>query len=58
MATTILLISCVFSPKAKTVSDAASISAKTFLIFSAASWAAAPPACAAVEVAVATSAAA
>jgi len=57
MATTILVISCVFSPKAKTVSLAASISAKTFLIFSAASWAAAPPACAALLVAVAVSAA-
>ena len=57
MATTILVISCVFSPKAKTVSLAASISAKTFLIFSAASCAAAPPACAAVLVAVAVSAA-
>ena len=58
MATTILLISWVFSPKAKTVSEAASISANTFLIFSAASCAAAPPDCAAVEVAVAASAAA
>ena len=57
MATTILLISCVFSPNANTVSLAASISANTFLIFSAASWAAAPPACAAVDVAVAVSAA-
>src|SRR5512140_162158 len=58
MATTILLISWVFSPKANTVSEAASISANTFLIFSAASCAAAPPDCAAVEVAVAASAAA
>src|ERR1700737_3289992 len=58
MATTILEISCVFSPKANTVSEAASISANTFLIFSAASCAAAPPACAALLAEVAVSAAA
>src|SRR6202011_1393602 len=58
MATTILEISCVYSPKANTVSEAASISANTFLIFSAASCAAAPPACAALLAEVAVSAAA